>query len=151
MIQLCYMKFFAYCEDSGFVVTKNKYSKCSLNICLKRDMSKFIPFPLNKHPFTPYDLEFFLLAFKKYKLFSFNRLIEGCQKRVTDECPIDKYFKVFPHTMELNNHCPGQICSEADENSKNKNTNGKKNKYEIDSQRKKDIDNRKRWKYSNRI
>ncbi len=99
------MKFFHYCENSGFVITKNKYSTCSLNICLKKDEKKFVPCPLNKHPFTIYDLEFFLLAFKKYQLFDFDDLVQECEKRVTDGCPIQKYFEAFPHTMELNNHC----------------------------------------------
>lgn len=109
MIQLCYMKFFDYCESNGFVIRKNKYSTCSLNICLEKNESKFVPFPLNKHPFTTYDLEFFLLAFKKYKLFNYDTLIDKCHKKVTDVCPIGKYFEIFPHTMELNNHCPPRI------------------------------------------
>ncbi len=108
-MSLCYMKFFDYCENNGFIVTKNKYSNCSLNICLKKDISKFVPFPLNKHPFTPYDLEFFLLAFKKYKLFDFDTLVEICSKKVSNGCPIEKYYYMFPHTMELNNHCSPRV------------------------------------------
>ncbi len=97
MKTLCYFKFLKYCEEHGCVVTRNKYSVKSVNICLKEDTDKFVSFAINKPPFTPHDLQYFLMAFNKYKILDYGSLLNECEEKVTSICPITEYEEKFEY------------------------------------------------------
>lgn len=105
MIALCYMKFLKFCEDNQCIISKNKYTMSSLNVCLKDDSEKFVPFPLHGFPLTEYEVVYFIKAFEKYKLFDVGSFMQECRRIPTEICPITQYSDKFRHTQGLKDHC----------------------------------------------
>lgn len=100
MTNLCYFKFFEFCENRGCQLVSHE--KTFASVCIIKD-GKSVPVPINS-PFDNYD-EALKLISETFK-FDIKEILKYSKKeRQPPDEKITKYEKIFPKITSFHSHC----------------------------------------------